>query len=697
MSLKNKIIFGAIGMLVFVMLFSMVGVSAIITKQNSKASNDLLTKSMNIIIDDLAKRKGQILSDSSQTVKMDAMGSKLEYVVKNRAVFDYSMLRDQYVQMTKSIYLSGVSANLWKSAIFDSNGNLMSFFVNDSKNIDIGFIHNKDLIEKASLGPGEPLTRESWKKTNSLPEIIDGKFNVKQHAKASVGFETVDNFLCLVAYVPIFGTVYDVNTGKKISKSFGLLKSIQRIDDTFIQRISDLVGTRIDIFLKKGSTIGNLLQYKDFIHDMFKARNRGWRLENENVRYSEINIDKDGYFQSVLPIYSGADYIGSIVSLYSKDTARANTWQMVQLLTIVFVGCILLILPGAFFFSNSVTKPILKVIAGLKDVTDGNGDLTKRLEVKGSLEVLELVNCFNTFMERLQEMIRAIAGNADNLNTSSHDLSGISNQMSDSAAKVSGKSNNVASSSEKMSSDMNSVAAAMEQASSNINMVVTATDEITGTINEIAQNSEKARVITGEAVTQAQNTSKHVGELGQAAQEISKVTEAITEISEQTNLLALNATIEAARAGEAGKGFAVVATEIKELAKQTADATQQIRVRIEGVQTSTSRTVTEIEQISKVINDINEIVTTIATAVEEQSLTTKEIATNVTQVSQGITDVNEKVGHSNEVIGEINKEISDVNRSTDEMSTNSSQVDIRADELKKLAEQLKDLVSRFKI
>lgn len=156
---------------------------------------------------------------------------------------------------------------------------------------------------------------------------------------------------------------------------------------------------------------------------------------------------------------------------------------------------------------------------------------------------------------------------------------------------------------------------------------------MTTTINEIAQNTEKANTITGEAVSEAKGASDNVDELGSAAQEISKVTETVTEISEQTNLLALNATIEAARAGDAGKGFAVVANEIKELARQTAEATQDIKRRIEGIQDSTSGTVTKIQQISKVINDVNDIVSTIASSVEEQSVTTKEIATNVAQAS----------------------------------------------------------------
>jgi methyl-accepting chemotaxis protein len=162
-------------------------------------------------------------------------------------------------------------------------------------------------------------------------------------------------------------------------------------------------------------------------------------------------------------------------------------------------------------------------------------------------------------------------------------------------------------------------------------------------------------------------------QLGAAANSIGKVIETITDISEQVNLLALNATIEAARAGEAGKGFAVVANEIKELAKQTAAATQDIKEKIEGIQGTTSMTVGQITEITQVINDVNDVVGNIATAVEQQSAATKEIATNVAQASQGIQEVNENVNQSSSVSGEISRDIAGVSVSMNEMSTSSSQ------------------------
>lgn len=379
----------------------------------------------------------------------------------------------------------------------------------------------------------------------------------------------------------------------------------------------------------------------------------------------------------------------------SEAFATVSTLKIVMIIMAV-IGFIVILGIG-IILPRSIIRPINKVVARIKDIAEGEGDLTLRLDVSGKDEVGVLARWFNTFIERLQTMISNVAKNAENLNNSSTDLSSISTQMSEGADQMSNKSGSVAVASDEMSSNMESVAAAMEEASTNMSMVATAAEQMTATISEIAQNSEKARTITGDAVTQAKGTSDRVGELGRAAIEIDKVTEAITEISEQTNLLALNATIEAARAGEAGKGFAVVANEIKELAKQTADATQEIKDRIGGIQDSTTGTVKEIEQILGIINNVNEIVSTIATAVEEQSVTTKEIATNVAQASEGISEVNKKVAQSNSVATDINREISEVNQATNEMSNSSSQINLSARELSDLAEQLKEMVNRFKV
>jgi methyl-accepting chemotaxis protein len=336
----------------------------------------------------------------------------------------------------------------------------------------------------------------------------------------------------------------------------------------------------------------------------------------------------------------------------------------------------------------------------LKGKANGGLDNCSECEVfqESSLdEIGDLNRSLNLFMHRIRKMLLDINAGADNLASSSKEMAEISHQVSSGAEQTSGKSNTVASAAEEMSSNMNTVAAATEEAATNVGLVATASEQMTATINEIAQNTEKGRAITGEAVEEARNTSEKVNELGAAAIEIGKVTETITEISEQTNLLALNATIEAARAGEAGKGFAVVANEIKELARQTAEATGEIKAQISGIQGSTEETVREIEKISKVINDVNEIVSVIASAVEEQSVTTKEIAGNVTQASQGIQEVTENVTQSSSVAGEIANNISEVNQAAGEMANSSSQVDLSAQELSKLAEQLKEMVAKFKV
>jgi len=344
----------------------------------------------------------------------------------------------------------------------------------------------------------------------------------------------------------------------------------------------------------------------------------------------------------------------------------------------------------------SVVYPIKNVNTMLKDIAQGEGDLTSRLVINNKDELGELAKWFNLFIEKIQKIIKDFSNTTNTLYTSSEKISKISENLCNSAETSSQKSNNVAVAAEEMSSNMSTVSASTEQTSSNVNMVASAAEEMTSTISEISQNSEKARSVTENAVNKAHNASLKVNELGNSAKEIGTVTETITDISEQTNLLALNATIEAARAGEAGKGFAVVANEIKELAKQTAAATEQIKNQIDGIQNTTSSSVVEIEEITKVIKDVNEIVTSIAAAIEEQTVVTKDIAANVAQASNGIAEVLQNVMHTTEVSKEIAGNIAEVNDLNSGCSSNSLELNTSSQELRSLSENLKKLVNQFK-
>lgn len=395
--------------------------------------------------------------------------------------------------------------------------------------------------------------------------------------------------------------------------------------------------------------------------------------------------------------FAPVGYNGWAIAFTQNADEFLATSHNLRTITLIVVGSALCIVTIIFLVAiRSIVRPINAAVAGLKDIAQGEGDLTMRLQVKSKDEVGELATWFNIFIEKLQQIIRDVAAGVQTVSSSSTDLSEISGQMNQGAQMASGKSDSVATAAEEMSTNMSNVAAAMEQSTTNTNIVATAAEEMSATIGEIARHAERARAVSDNAAKRAHEASDNVNELGVSATSIGKVIETITEISEQVNLLALNATIEAARAGEAGRGFAVVANEIKELAKQTAAATYDIKDKVGAIQGTTARTVQQIAEINAVITDVNEVVGSIATAVEEQSAATQEIATNVNQMAQGINEVNENVSQSSLVVAEITKEIVQVSAIAGEMFTSSSQVSESAHGLSALAEQLNQLVGQFK-
>ncbi len=345
--------------------------------------------------------------------------------------------------------------------------------------------------------------------------------------------------------------------------------------------------------------------------------------------------------------------------------------------------------------TRSIVRPVSQAVNFVKKVA--GGDFTSQLTIKSEDEIGVMCNALNTMVSDLNTMVKNITLGVGTLASSSTELASVSSQLRTASNETSSKAETVAAATEEMSSNISSVSAAMEQSTTNTSMVASAAEEMSATIGEIANNAEKARSVSEDAVIKANSTSEKMAQLGKSADKIGKVTEAITEISEQTNLLALNATIEAARAGEAGKGFAVVANEIKDLAKQTAEATVDIKNQIEEMQSTTQVTVGDMNSIAEVINDINEVINSIASAVEQQSAATTEISTNIAQVSEGIGEVNENISQSSMVVADITKEIALVNQASSEVDSGSIQVQASAEELSRLAEQLDVMVKRFKV
>ena len=346
----------------------------------------------------------------------------------------------------------------------------------------------------------------------------------------------------------------------------------------------------------------------------------------------------------------------------AKNAASAkSSYQSSRLQSIVLLGLGLLVALG---LGVVVARGIVRALTAVKSVCDSlaAGDLTRSTGLTSNDETGRMARSLDTAMVKLSGTVSTINGSASSLASASEQMSGTAAQ--------------IASSAEETSAQAQTVSAAAEQVSRSVETVSAGSEQMGASIREISQNATEAARIAADAVTITATTSTTMSQLGTSSAEIGNVIKVITSIAEQTNLLALNATIEAARAGDAGKGFAVVASEVKDLAQETARATEDISRRVNAIQGDTTGAVTAIEQISVVIGRISDYQTTIASAVEEQTATTNEMnrsvseaATGVGEIAENITGVAESARTTSRGVAESQQATSEIARMSTDLAT----------------------------
>ncbi len=494
----------------------------------------------------------------------------------------------------------------------------------------------------------------------------------------------------------IFLDIWKIAESKDLEMKQAAQEDINHLRDSYKKRFDELDA---------GMTTDDGKRLMQTFHEKVAA------LKDIDSRVIELSLagresEAAGLFLSqgnkgIAEVDAAGDELVSWQQKRVDEAKSALTAEISGVRTMIIINGIIAFLV-AFIIGIVITRSVAAPLKGATMLAEaiGRGDLTQKVSessMKRKDELGDLGRAFDAMIENLRKLISNVSGTVSTLGFSATALSDIAATTTTGVKAISAQTTAVAAAAEESSANTLSVATSMEEALANLGSVASATEEMSATVGEIASNSEKARSISEQAMSQAQTISSMMQQLGAAAQEIGQVTETITDISSQTNLLALNATIEAARAGAAGKGFAVVANEIKELARQTAAATEDIKAKIGGVQSSTGSAIADIDKIVDVIKEVGTIVSSIAAAIEEQSTVTRDVAGNIAQASAGVNEANERISQTASVSKSIATDIAGISAGVGEISQGGEQVQSSASDLSVLSEQLKTMVGQFKV
>lgn len=615
--------------------------------------------------------------------------------------------RDPYVNrsivdaINNYVRLYGIYA---LSMVLDQNGIVVAVNTRDaaSKPIDTSFLLGKD-----------------FSKTEWFKNCKEGRFTESESLSGTVVTDVARDSDAAAIYGPeslVIG--YAAPILGKAGEFRGVWRNLA--DFTLVEDIiRESYGNLIKRGIKSGeialaNSEGTLLAFLEPALsgslDFNRAGNGVLKKTKEDLATESINQavqGKEGYLREVCPdkhVWQISGYTKSVgalgypglgwimtVSVTEQDLLK----RVHEISYAMGAGAILILLVAAFFIGRSISRPVIACAKEVQKLADG--DLTARVDIRRSDELGLLADSVNTCVQNLRKMVEEIQHTSSSLSAASGELTETANQQAAGAEETNVQAHTVAAAGEQLATNSKLMSSSAAEITQSATTVSAALEEMSSSISEVARNCAQESEIARKADVQARQTRDLMVKLDDSARQIGKIVELINRIAEQTNLLALNATIEAASAGEAGRGFAVVANEVKELARQSASATEDIRRQVALIQENTANSMGAIDDVAGVIEQVSQIASSIAAAVEEQSATTSEIVRSLHAVTSSTKTLSENVKSASAGSAEVSRNIHGVSQAASDSAKGASRISSSAAELSSLSETLGSLVTRFKL
>ncbi|EKD25829.1 MAG: hypothetical protein ACD_79C01483G0002 [uncultured bacterium] len=449
-----------------------------------------------------------------------------------------------------------------------------------------------------------------------------------------------------------------------------------------VNEVEVIIKEKISVF----ENVTNILNEKDIIGKVVLI------VSNESTEKQKRKINAD--FDNVKEFTQN-----SFISLQNDVEKKVNQSIAMSIKSgslISIIGlCLIIFFQG--FVVNLTLKALNQCIQRLKDISEGEGDLTKRIDIKKEDEIGSLAKYFNQFLDKLQKMIINVSNNTKLLSSSANDLSSTSVTLAEFSNQMNNQSEHTVGEVKNLVNSVNIVEKNAGIVASSISSVAVSIEEMSSSLASVSQNTQKGAEIAVNANEQAKSASEVINKLSYSSEEIVKVLDMIDKIAGQTKLLALNATIEAASAGDAGKGFAVVANEVKALSLQTAKATEKIQTQVYDIKGNIESTVGAIKKIGDIIEEIKNISNMNASAIEEQSATISEIVKTISDLQVNVEQSTSSTMEASSKGKEIQGTISEFMKITKQTNDLTSQNNNNSQNQAKITNELEKLISQFKI